>query len=62
MNIRSACCHKPVVSSTKLHYPLGGRTYYESFKVDVCECCGMEVEDYVEECEECGEVACGGHV
>ena len=60
--IVSVCCHREVVASTKLHFPLGGSTWREVFKVDVCSCCGREAEEFLSTCEECGEISCMEHI
>ena len=61
MNQVSPCCHKSIVVSHRLEYPLGGRTWHQTFKIDVCEGRGREVEEYLSECEECGTVDCVEH-
>ena len=58
VNLVSACCHREIVSTTKLEYPLGGRQWHQAYKVDVCECCGKEVDDSVEACGYCGLTEC----
>jgi hypothetical protein len=58
MNHVSPCCHADVVSDIKLEYPLGGNTWAIPYKVDRCESCGKEVEEYVEQCGVCGTVGC----
>lgn len=57
-NLVSECCHRTVVVGSFKEFPLGGSTWYQSFKVDVCECCGKECDE-VEACEVCGVVGCG---
>lgn len=54
----SACCLKDIISTTKLEYPLGGTTWYESYKVDVCDGCGLEIDEPLEVTECCGEESC----
>lgn len=63
MNVVSACCHRPIVAGSRLEYPLGGSTWAVSCKVDICECCGLDIDDVgsVEECEECGLPGCKGN-
>ena len=53
-NYVSGCCHREIISTTKLEYPLGGTTWYESYKVDVCEGCGLEVDEPLAVTECCG--------
>lgn len=53
----SECCLREVLEGSKKDYPLGGSTWYISYQIDVCECCGKEcetVEKFI--CEECGAV------
>lgn len=56
--IVSGCCNRGVYSGTLIDYPLGGRTWSIAYKVDVCESCGKEVEEYEEACDNCGLVSC----
>lgn len=58
MNTVSGCCLKPIVASPKREYPLGGTTWYQTHKVDLCEGCGKEVEDPVLVHECCGIETC----
>lgn len=58
-NLVSDCCERMTVQSTKHEYPLGGTTWFQSFKVTTCTGCGQECE-HVEACENCGEVGCMG--
>lgn len=58
VNLVSGCCFREIISTTRLEYPLGGRTWAQSYKVDVCSCCGKEIEDPVEVCECCGLQEC----
>ena len=60
VNVVSACCHAGIVGGIKREYPLGGSTYSISYKIDCCDCCGNEVQDYAEVCEGCGEIGCYG--
>jgi hypothetical protein len=59
-NIVSPCCHREVVGSTKMEFPLGGSRFGIAYKVDVCDGCGLEVEYPVEQCGVCGHVGCEG--
>lgn len=52
MNIVSACCHKEVISTTLLDYPMG-RHFPVSYKADVCEGCGQETTA-IASCDCCG--------
>lgn len=55
MNIVSRCCLKPIVVGFNKEYPLGGTTWYQLFKADICEGCGREIEeDPVAVCDCCG--------
>lgn len=54
----SICCLKPIVVGLKREYPLGGSVWYETFKIDVCEGCGKEVDDYIEVHDCCGLEHC----
>lgn len=54
----SPCCHREIIVRTQLEYPLGGNTWSIPYKYDACAGCGNEVEEYVNSCEECGEVGC----
>ena len=58
MNRVSPCCHREIIVRTHLEYPLGGNTWSITYKYDACAGCGNEVEEYVDVCEECGEVRC----
>lgn len=58
-NLVSPCCHSGIGSGSKMEYPLNDG-YGMSYKVDVCEECGREVENPVEQCMACGEVECRG--
>lgn len=58
MNQISECCRASIGTGTKLEYPLGGSTWYESFEVTYCESCGMEDVVILEVTECCGEVTC----
>jgi hypothetical protein len=49
--IVSDCCKAPVLTGIKREYPLGGKTWHETFKVEYCESCGNEC-DKVEEVNE----------
>ena len=57
LNQVSSCCHRPIVVSQRMEYPLGGTTWGQAYKVDLCECCGKEAEP-VNECGICGVVGC----
>lgn len=54
----SNCCLKPILVDWKREYPLGGRNWYQTYKVDVCEGCGKEVEESVNVHECCGVEIC----
>lgn len=54
----SACCLKPIVVDWKREYPLGGSVWYETYKIDVCEGCGKEVDDHIEVHDCCGLEHC----
>lgn len=54
----SGCCLKPIVVGNRREYPLGGSTWYETYKVDICEGCGKEVEEPVLVFECCGTEIC----
>lgn len=58
----SSCCHAAIVEGSRNEYPLGGRTWSQTFKIDVCEDCGKEVEETLTACEECGEIDCTSHM
>lgn len=58
MNQVSACCHKEIIVRTYLEFPLGGNRWSMSYKADTCSGCGNEIYEYVEACEECGDVGC----
>ncbi|SDJ62004.1 hypothetical protein SAMN05421868_13463 [Paenibacillus naphthalenovorans] len=57
LNIVSLCCGSSIEQGIEVDYPLGGRTWGISYKVDVCGNCGKEAET-VEECGICGEIGC----
>lgn len=56
----SACCHREIISGTKMEYPDGGTRWGISYTVEVCRGCGKEVQDYAMKCEGCGKVECDG--
>ena len=58
MIVVSKCCNRPIIVGYKHEYPLGGSVWRETFKVDICESCGRETTEYVEQCEVCGELEC----
>lgn len=58
MNKVSHCCHREIIARIHLEYPLGGSRWSIPYKYDACAGCGNEVEEYVDVCEECGEVGC----
>jgi hypothetical protein len=60
MNSVSPCCHAEVAGDIRLEYPIGGRSFSIPYKVDRCQCCGKEVEDYAYACGVCGVVGCTG--
>lgn len=55
----SSCCHREIVESSKMEYPLGGTRWGISYKVELCSSCGKEA-DPVEACGGCGVVGCRG--
>lgn len=42
--IVSDCCGASVSTGTMKEYPLGGSTWYESYKIDVCDKCEKPCE------------------
>lgn len=54
----SRCCHREIITTNTREYPLGGSTFFQTFKVDVCECCGLEIDEPLEVTECCGEEQC----
>jgi hypothetical protein len=60
MNAVSSCCHRGIVAGHRKEFPLGGSTWYQTYKVDICDCCGMEVEEIAYACGICGVVGCSG--
>lgn len=59
MNVVSSCCHRSIIRGSRIEHPLNDR-FYISYSFDMCECCGGESPDTVEECEVCGVVGCAG--
>jgi hypothetical protein len=59
MNTISQCCKASVSPDLKREYPLGGNTWSQTFKIEVCDSCQKECET-MEACEICGEVNCQG--
>lgn len=57
-NFVSECCLRPILTGTKMEYPLGGSTYGIAYTVEYCSCCGKEVDGVVEVTECCGEQVC----
>lgn len=57
MNTISNCCHRPILTGTKMEYPLGGSTWGIPYEVEYCESCGLEAEP-IEVTECCGEEIC----
>lgn len=55
-NVVSQCCGASVEPGIKKEYPLGGRTWYETLLVDICEDCKQEC-DAVMVCSYCGAEA-----
>lgn len=58
----SPCCKSPIVCGSVREYPLGRKSWYETYKIDICERCGKEVEEALEGCEMCGEPECKLHI
>lgn len=57
MNHVSPCCHAEVGSDLRLEHPHNDR-FFIAYKVDRCQSCGKEVEEYAEACGICGVVGC----
>lgn len=58
MNKVSHCCHREIIARIHLEYPLGGSRWSIPYKYDACAGCGIEVEDYIDVCEICGDGWC----
>jgi hypothetical protein len=56
----SECCLREIKVGCEKEYPCGGRTFCQSFKVERCECCGLETSGVMKEvCDDCGAVTDG---
>lgn len=58
MNFLSACCMREIITTNTREYPLGGSTFFQTFKIDVCSGCGLEIDEPVAVTECCGEISC----
>jgi len=52
----SPCCHYSIGEGARKEYPLGGTAWYQTYKINICEKCGNEVEYALLEDEETGEI------
>lgn len=57
LNQVSSCCGSSVEEGSMKEFPLGVRTWYINYKVDICTKCKQEC-DVTEECGICGEIGC----
>lgn len=57
---RSACCHAEILPGVLKDFPTGGATWFINYQIETCDSCGKEVEETVDECEECGLIGCFG--
>lgn len=55
MNLLTKCCKAPITKLFGTEYPLGGRTYGQSWSVPACECCKDEHPETFAACDCCGE-------
>lgn len=62
MNQVSSCCHAEILPGVLQDFPTGGATWFINYKVECCASCGKEVEEYAEQCDECGVVDCNEHI
>lgn len=57
LNQVSSCCHRPIIPIRKMEFPLGGKTWGQTFIVEICECCGKDASP-VDQCGICGVTGC----